>query len=1490
MTLQELQSAPDFKKLSYEEQKKARAFWIEDYVLTDSKFQAFSDTEQLEVVRSLVEDAPVFENDDENAKLARSLAERIQAGDTEAIKEAKTRITWSQATKGSLVANAIVGIADVFDGPDRATYQMTYGNDSRKAQQWLMSKLPNRDRAEVQTNMQTGAVAVNVLEALLMNVSLVGTIGKAGLLTKGLMGAGGRIAKWAATLPHGLAYSVASEIGEQSVQAVMSALITTGSRVSLAALQDPDYRTSLNELAADVGTDIVFDWLAWTGLSAGAAMFRAVKYAGSSGRRALGDIKRMATELTTEQFQETFIKSVYQDNQTGREMRALLNPDDRKLVEAMQRGELVRLKTDMMKSPRGVVKLAGKSAGFDVVDDGTVFKIKPIEKLDIEGIERTFHDPREAMRFIRENAAKDIEPLVEGGIDRREVVATVQTTIPQSATFDAQLAARLVQPSIGNVYPRNVEFAVKDLLRNAGVKDDVLKPFKFISDQDYFKKPRAITDELRMKELKLPLSLDTPEHLARFKRDLIHNIETLGQGANQDTLNKLVGDLNTELDKFARFGDMNLSTMRFVAENTLKKPVKDLGGGRIQIGEEVFENWREANRAIIRDLAGGATQEGGFSIDELQQLIRERTGGTLKQNTKVIDIETGTKAEVFELRNARGEVLDTGDTPYEVLLKRPEVMDALSYPAAYGPKVMVIDPEARTIKFNQTAAIGTTANILEMGSRFKSFKTYKKIKVGTQSFELEADPKSSKWVLRVPETGAEKEFASGAEMMQYLRKDVRSFEELRNELYRRNFNSHVDVDGSVRIFDESGVVAHVTKKEQLEKFLKDHPVSESVQELFPMDQTMKNNLEVQVKKALERDALRREKIAKSPLRQAVQAVSQTVSVMMAPTESTLARIARDTGNNAGLLGWREMRRMQKFLNQKNALAQAGIEGIWKGTKELERTRASTLLQIDPSKWKTFYKNTFGEELPSALEEKALKQRAWFQSMYVAEGLDPSHLIQNYVPHIQRYVDSIKSRHLDMPKTPKALLRQVFGDQVPKELSFFGEHLRLDAFMDALAERDVAVSAGVWANSLFKKKYLGTGLETVNKGLEHMKALSQEGKISEAQINFYINSVKEFFGVKTTVGKIIQDASIRITDGLANIAENVPAFKEWGWDRSIRTDDLIGKLNTLFTYATQSFRAWAIPRNTTQVYLLNAFTGTNTAVGALDYVLSSPTYVGDLMRKGWISETLYTLGSENLHPVKGFWAAGLAPLEMTEVLTRATCFRTAEVMYDKAFSRLIKGTIDADAFTKELSLDMMDTPLLKQFMDLTSAGDTASAKKLLGDYFQDSTMFIYGKGQGGTATRGVVGRLFGKLGVYPMGTLDLYAKILQRGTGPEKVARAARIMAASTALYWAFNQAGIDYQGFLWTDPFEFSGGPFFSMGVNAMNAIGDGPEAALARSNLKRSVPNAFVPGFGLGRKVIEGVQYAGEGDWERAIASFSAAPNIVKDDKIRKFTMFGYK
>lgn len=1488
MTFQQLQKTPGFEKLTFEEQQKARALWVQENVLSDSKFQNFSEEEKLKVVRGLVESAPVFEHDDENARLALELGQRLDMKDPEAVKEAKTRIGWSQATKGSLVANAIMGVVDVFDGPDRATYEMTYGRDSRKAQQWLFGKLDTRDKYDLQEKINVGAFTVNALEALLLNVGLVGTVGKAGLLTKGLLGPGGRVASWAATLPHGLSYALASELGEQAVQAGLSAIITTASRTSLAYLQDPEYKTSLGELAKEVGQDLVADWVAWAGFSAMFLGAKALKYAVKGYGAAVDEVKRMASELPPDQFQQTFLKKILTDNAFAEEMKKALTPENYALVDAYSKGELVRLATKDLSTPEGMVKLAGKAAGFDVKKENGKFQVNPIEALE-KPYTRTFEDPREALRFIRENANKKIDPVSMGGVDRAEVRVSTTYQLPKSLDFNSDRAANLLLPSKGNLYSKNAEFVAKDLLITSGMDAEAVKNIKFVSDPDYFRKPWRVADQLRQGELRVPESVDTPMEFETFRARLVDQIQKLGnQGTNTLKLYDSLDKLTRSLDSISRRGELNFSTLKYVGEVHLGVKITDLGGGQVKVGDQVFRNWTDANRFIMKSMIERPPEMGGFSLDELKQIVKERTGGSLELRTGIVDAETGFKQDRYELRNAQGLLLEQGRTPSEVLAKRPDVFDALVYPASYGPKVMVIDPDARTVRFDNTVAYGTIRDLSEMGNRFKSIKQYKKLVIGGEKVELE--PVEGFWSVRIPETGAEKTFVSGDKLKNYLKNEAKTWEGMQAELYRRGFNSFTDASGAVVAFDVDGKSFMISSPEEFQDFLKNHPIPESVTELVEMDAEIVSELDRQVAKTLRELDMRNAKVEKSPAKQAGRAASNLFGTIFLPTESQLARLGEQLNAPEIPAAWRELRRMQKFVNQRNKLANATIEGIWGKASRLEKTRAQTLLAQPEDSWDMFAQKVWKWNLTPQYKEKLLKSRAYYDQMFKAAGLPESKKLTQYTAQVRNYVAQKQAEHAVLPARTSSLLREVFGPDVPQELSFFGELLRRDSFIELISEPDVSVAMMSWANALHKKTFLGSSLKTIEKGFEAIRKGESRGLIPPNVAKYFTDSVLEFFGATTTTGKSLQEFSLKLTNSLAEVTKKVPIMKEWGLDRSIVTDDIIGKLNTLFTYSTQSYRMWAVPRNLMQINLLSAYMGSKEPWSAFAYVLENPKYIEKLLREGWISETLYTLGTENAQPLKSFWASGLQPLENTEVITRATAYRAAEQVFDKAFERLNKGVIDGAGFAKELSLDMLDREMYGTFMKAVREGQTGVAKRILGDHLQDSTMFIYGKGQGGTATRGVIGRLFGKLGVYPLGTVDLYRKMLTRGSPASVAARTLRFAALSTATYWIFNEAGIDYQGFLWTDPFKFAGGPMYSLGNDILNAFGDGPEASLARANLKRALPNSFIPGYSLSKKWMEGIQAALDGDYLQAMHAMSAAPSDNQFGAVRQFTLLGYK
>ena len=138
-------------------------------------------------------------------------------------------------------------------------------------------------------------------------------------------------------------------------------------------------------------------------------------------------------------------------------------------------------------------------------------------------------------------------------------------------------------------------------------------------------------------------------------------------------------------------------------------------------------------------------------------------------------------------------------------------------------------------------------------------------------------------------------------------------------------------------------------------------------------------------------------------------------------------------------------------------------------------------------------------------------------------------------------------------------------------------------------------------------------------------------------------------------------------------------------------------------------------------------------------------------------------------------------------------------------------------------------------------------------------------------RGVMGRMFGKFGTYPVGMIDMYKNIAGRGDHATRIIRGLRLIGLTTAVYEAFRIAGIDYSGFLAYDPFTFAGGPLYQTAQDMLNARDTGPEGAMARRNLARSWRLA-VPFSTQAGKMIQAAESLSGGELHKALVEFSSS------------------
>jgi hypothetical protein len=263
---------------------------------------------------------------------------------------------------------------------------------------------------------------------------------------------------------------------------------------------------------------------------------------------------------------------------------------------------------------------------------------------------------------------------------------------------------------------------------------------------------------------------------------------------------------------------------------------------------------------------------------------------------------------------------------------------------------------------------------------------------------------------------------------------------------------------------------------------------------------------------------------------------------------------------------------------------------------------------------------------------------------------------------------------------------------------------------------------------------------------------------------------------------------------------------------------------------------------------------------------------------------------------------MAAQQVSEYQTRGWTALAAEITFNEALTKYGSGIIDEAGFMKYTKAGMLAQETQTRILSGMKAGNFEGARDIYESELTRILMGDYSKENYPDAFRGIVGRLFGKFGVYGINQADLYRRVLQDSSGNlgERVWTMTRMVATSYAIYNGFRMAGIDYKGFRPYDFAGFSGGPLFQAGYQVLqipSAIID-PEDRQAQDAVRElgrnflpvimtgdgpqlNVPRLLVPGGLQIASSIKAGEAAGEGDyWTAFIRSLGGTPvqNFAND------------
>lgn len=1544
---------PEFRKLSSEEQRRRRTAMFTaglDPILND-----LGDRELGQELYKRIVEVPTLFADESNPDTiaAADRAIRIAQGDPEAISELKRRMVLGQMGRSSLIANAAVGLVDLFDGEeDSSSY--TFGTEADKANELALGMgiaagtLSAKDAQSITTTAQIAGGLTSFVETAALQYFLIGNLAKGGLLTKGAMG---KIAEKAATMKAGTAQRVMAATGEQAVQALVGAGYSALDTTVKMLVSDPETDTSLKGYATRFGADIALDWTIWAGIS---TLGMSAKITRSLVKdKKFEDLAKTVFSGTEDDIAENIAHRLGKGEQIPEELWAQFTPEAREAVMFHQRALRAGKLSLKGATEEEDAQAIGLAAGYHLMpwkdaDGNEVIGIfSPLDMTTPRAVETSYQ--RAANWSVKNNASGVFTAPVDAYLKADTLDAAGQATLRtvdkmklSKGVWDPDLYAKVLVSEDGAYDPDAIKLVFGEFSAQRGGR----KRFKIEKDADFFKLDEGATlgedlhhaadlssydkmiaegspelhltqitqkiDNLKEKFSKgiivMPEKLSNPTQERMYfeflKRAIVESPEDAAK--LDDLIKKIASPRDALSDEsfiavknlFHRADDPNAEPVHLVKSDDPTKPngfklkrreVHTDDQGRSVTTwrtEEYFDDLRQARvkavqrffhsgKASPQAIAWSVSRATGYRI----QVPKRGSSDSFKL------IGKGTRAH---------QTLDSDKSLLALLDRHPDVYKRMALPDELGPKAYVIDPNVHTVSFEDNVMVGPAEDILREAAHYAdpnegvSRLKFTKVEYQTDllggfkkvSVDAKVDPISRVYEYRAFPGAKPELFATPKDLATSLENRIDRRAALKAEALLRGYRVVNAPDGSILLVGAKGTKRFASQAE-LDEFFKGLPVPEGDLKLSPgADLSQENIAELdrfmREKSYAFRNGPKKPRTLMEKLTRAMNSI--TVMSSLAPTESSLAEIAKRAGDAKFMEIFDDLSNGFRMVERGNRKVVPLIHEIWKGTTPSKRAGYVEFLTVPRDRWASLAKARKLEWTPE-WETRLVRSLDVLDSLTQAANLGKASDFLKYGATFDEAIENLHALNKPIPESCKALWElRVSGGQmpVPAYFSQLMNGISTKYWMKIKSDcDDPALFLLSFCDRAQKLQYMAPLQAPVaEKYLELLKAYKEGGANAppESALKYLQNTIDEMFGESTVAGTVLKERTQAFTKALGEKLGRVPFFKDLGFDRVSEVDDIIGKLGGWFTFSTQAARLWAVPRNLLQVANLASVTGNTRTLKNLNWVLDHAEYIDALQQRAAIEQTLYDFGGENFTFGQQFTKALMRPLEVTDVITRAVAIKNAEDVLQEARGRFIQGITTADEFIREVHGDLLEDMDQVKLIELTKVNPQAAAD-FLGMKHQSWTMYSYERWKQGTASRGTIGRLWGKLGVYPLWTVDHFRRVLSRGSTGARLGRAARIAATSTAVYWASQEAGVPYDGFLASDAFGFSGGPFFENMIDMMQMWGTGPEAKMARSRLKRNLPRELFLPAAMSNYAIRAYNAAEAGDAVEFLKALAAAP-----------------
>ena len=1495
-TYRQLQLDPKFADLSYEAQTSIRAEVLQNELGNDPKFQALSPLAKQKLIEELIFAPPTLKNKRLEA-LVGKVGEAAKRGDRTPIPEVSN--AWGSAEvfnalntrnfyQGSIVGSIYERILN--------KYQKKQPLEQRLGQPQQYLSLPERfpedaDRilayydyvADNNSKMRNWAklsktalpIVGTLMEAIPMYTMGAGTyrvprgIGKLamapftgsnGLMTKMLTSGGRALAHIGGEVAHGVATS-AMWVARENVRKLVQ---------DPEFIEDATFKSMLKSAGKEFTQAFLWDVIANLAVGVAMPMMKAL------GRnfKGWGNIDVFLREFDEEQYRLLLRNSVL-GKQIDPELFARLPDVVKRRIDSGQAFSRVFSNVPKKQADdlfRAYAMANGWTATPEAVEDALSGRWRM--EFNGGGIDRTLNNLGDAQKFLDSwmeetlgvvGAKSAVKPGIKDMIlsgasyDNARTRAVLQGFLPEGAERNTEVLAKLWAPGGGRWTPGHVKGAAKASLRAIGADDQVVKAVRIAETKGSIK--AFVGDEAVgnfAKEVK------TAKQETEAIRSFMENVKKYA-GEHYAVADNLLKDYSEQVVKQRLYSP---EWVRHAVENKLNaKLLEPTGKGKRQwtIGfedgtKQTFDSYDDIGNFVIAKT---------IEPEALYRHLRQYEGYRLKHRTDPV-----TDQESYHLFRGKKQVARYNSFE-ELLNDRPDLVPKIS--SDLGPELTFVDNNRVSVKYIKGSAIGPYQDVLRHLDNFRNYK------VEHPYVQLEAGKKGSlrmnKFTKQVEVYLPDLEWRSPVENIKTAKKllseGVQDWDLLKEVAAQKGFRLE-PMSGRYILYSDKGVAYSASTAAELSETLKTVPIPEWAPELSGLD-----DIGMMLEKFPKppENMFQPKEFQMTPLKDTMTA-HDIISGFYRPPDQWLVKAIEAGGDQQVLKYFREIEDVRQFLRgEEYKTGQAIYSAFVVKGKMLKKSRRIAVGEYLKAKGAgnkelvQLRRELTPEELNVADRLREIWGKTSEEGLFQKFGVRTDDFLEDYLPRIRKFyqANSWKPQH---DGERHQFLKAVFDNhKPPHDLDAFFKHQRVTDVIKMSMEDDPLALMLKYNTIGHREAFLGPHWSQVDEYLKKAggtmdKRLLQRFQLYRAQVMGLPEGMADEW---------VRDASVKL-------------FQKMGLPIGVSTD--VTRMMMSWGYlAGMGFRPWLPIRNSFQIWTtLAPRLGNDWVAGAIQKIAkdSQGVLFEPLRRSGLMTTHLPLYGSElfdNTSFIGKLTHKGLQWYKNSDDFTRAVAYHAARDRFMDAVERFnrmgpmgkekgfLGRTMTQKQFMDMSGLDMMPRDLRGQAANLIRQGKWNAAADLFATNIVTETMFPYRAGMGPLAFKGLVGKLFGMFGTYPVYYIENIKRALKYGSTASKLGYVARFLGNTTALYYLFKEGlGINATNFIWWVPADFTGGPYYDMMNMVLDAMDFRSYAGRqARGEMISEIPK-WMSGFQL-RSMTKAWQSFREGDMYRGLLNLSSAP-----------------